>query len=183
MRENSNNTNTIDPLTIDPLTIDKEKANQKDLQDLSSSSFDKKEKEKKAAKAAKIEAAIEILEYLNLLAGRKFQTDPTKRGKDNVNWVVVLLNKGFTKDEVKAMIEYKCYEWKHDVKMKHLLQPITIFKRHGVRYTEIAIEAMENESLQRDIQARVKAEKKSSGILEVDEKTKETLERMKKYKH
>ena len=153
------------------------------MQDVPPLDLDKKRKEKKEAKEAQISEAVEIMKYLNLLAGRGFQVDPKGRGEKNIGYVVELLKKGFTKDEIKGMIEYKCYEWKHDVKMKHLLQPITIFKRHGERYIELAIEAMGNESLQRDIQARVKAEKKSSGILEVDEKTKETMERMKKYKH
>lgn len=91
-----------------------------------------------------LKKAVGVVELLNNLAGRKFSIDEKS---ENVKFVLGLKKKGFLWDDIELMVRYKVWEWKDDSNMKIYLRPITLFKRHGERYTREAIEIKENEDL------------------------------------
>lgn len=65
--------------------------------------------------------AIEILEHLNLKAGRKY-----KAVKANISMIEARL-KDFTKDELMAVVDDRCIAWAKDEKMSSYLRPETLF--------------------------------------------------------
>tara|TARA_R110000796_G_C14497240_1_gene428490 strand:+ start:256 stop:1149 length:894 start_codon:yes stop_codon:yes gene_type:complete len=101
-----------------------------------------------------IKSSVEVIEYFNELAGRKVSI---KENSENVKYVLALRKKVGNFDDIKNMVMVKCWEWKGDAKMQKYLEPITIFKRHGKRYTEEAKEAKENPNYQEILKAAKKA--------------------------
>lgn len=135
------------------------------------------EKEKSSAKKEKADLrkkvyqdqAVECMNLLNSLTGRKMSSSLTGRGSDNVKYLVALFKKGYSFDEVKLMIQYKCWEWGDSPKMKPSLRPITLFKRHGARYIEEANEAKDNPAFQNMLKDAKSAEdSKSVGMVAGD---------------
>lgn len=69
------------------------------------------------------EKAREIIVYLNEKAGTHYKYS-TPKTKALIN---ARLNEGFTIDAFKTVIDTKCDEWLHDVKMGKYLRPETLF--------------------------------------------------------
>jgi uncharacterized phage protein (TIGR02220 family) len=144
---NSQNETTIHPY-IDPLLhpcIDplEEKTlfpgeNEKLIEILKEKNKEKRESE------ILLDMGVEVVKYFNEMSGRNVSVNKSGRGSDNVKWVVDLLRKKYSVSDLKLMIEFKVYEWKGDDVMEKFLDPVTMFKRHGVRYIETAKEAKEN---------------------------------------
>ena len=109
------------------------------------------------------EKAIDIINFLNEYSGRNFSTAISGRGSDNVKMVKAIFKKGYTEEEVKLMIQFKCWEWKGNAKMEKHLQPVTIFQRHGTTYIEQAIEAKENPAFAAVLKAAKESETNGSG--------------------
>jgi uncharacterized phage protein (TIGR02220 family) len=64
----------------------------------------------------------EVIEYLNLKAGKKFDSNGA-----NAKFVSARLKDGATVDECKAVIDMKVQEWLDDPKMSLYLRPETLF--------------------------------------------------------
>lgn len=106
---------------------------------------DKREKRKREM----IDGAVKVVDLFNELLGRR--VDNSEQGK-NVGYVLGLRKKVGNYEDIELMVKYKVWEWKDDKKMCIHLKPITIFKRHGERYTEEALEIKGNESLFKKVQ-------------------------------
>ena len=65
----------------------------------------------------------EIITYLNDTLGAKFST----RAADTQEHINARLKEGYTVEDFKMMIEYKCLKWKNDGKMSQYLRPKTLF--------------------------------------------------------
>ncbi len=102
--------------------------------------LDKREQRKKEM----FDGAVKIIDLFNDLLGRR--VDNSIGGK-NVEYVLGLRKKVGNYEDIELMVKYKVWEWKDDKKMCIHLKPITIFKRHGERYTEEALEIKGNEEL------------------------------------
>lgn len=68
----------------------------------------------------------ELLETLNSLANRSY-TVTGERAKSNRDCVMKLLKKKYTKEEINAVIQTKCFEWVNNIKMSKFLRPETLF--------------------------------------------------------
>lgn len=69
-------------------------------------------------------AAVEILGYLNVRAGKAFR--PVK---SNVGLVLARLREGASVDDCKAVVDAKVAQWLGDAKMAEFLRPATLFGR------------------------------------------------------
>ena len=120
------------------------------------------EKEKSAAKKGKANlidlGAVEIMEHLIEMTGVKYSKNLIGRGSLNVKYVKALLSKKYTVDEIKLMIDFKCWEWIGSDKMQKHLVPVTLFKHHGIEYVEQAIIAKENPAFQAALKKAKKAQ-------------------------
>ena len=67
--------------------------------------------------------AIEVLNFLNQRAGKRFSDR-----KSNLTNINARLNEGFTIDELKQVIEVKVFQWAKSETMKSNLNPITLFR-------------------------------------------------------
>jgi len=156
---NTNIDNTNDSIVRYPSKSDFEKS-QMDLEngnDDQVNTDQKKEKNfGKKEKDSHTDQAVQIMQYFNEATGQDFSCARSGRGSKNVAWVRALIKKGYTPDELRAMIDMKAYEWGQDQRMRKYLVPVTIFKRHGEEYTEIAIQAIKNGDLRNSIQYRDK---------------------------
>lgn len=65
----------------------------------------------------------EIVAYLNEKANRSYRYHNTNTQK----LITARLNEGFTVDDFKAVIDYKCKEWLNNKEMEQYLQPSTLF--------------------------------------------------------
>lgn len=65
---------------------------------------------------------IEVIEYLNLKAGRNYKTVEA-----NSKFVLSRLNEGATIDDMKRVIDKKVLEWGNDATMNKYLRPATLF--------------------------------------------------------
>lgn len=74
------------------------------------------------AKNQRIEAAKQLLEYLNTQASRQYRPTPS-----NLKLITSRLDEGYTPDDVARVIERKCEEWLSDNKMVQYLRPSTLF--------------------------------------------------------
>lgn len=64
-----------------------------------------------------------VLEYLNLVGGKKHSFD-----EHHCELLQVLLKNGFTDDDFKKVIDFKCHQWKTNQKMNGYLRMETLFK-------------------------------------------------------
>lgn len=136
----------------------------------------KKEQADRVA-AQRVEDAIFIIQTLNQFAGRQLPHDPKGRGSKNVDYVVSLLRKKYTVEELELMVQFKCYEWV-GTKMAKNLSPITLFKRHGERYVQEAIEAKDNPAFLAAIRKAKEADSggQGSGLNQADSYTREVAD-------
>jgi len=67
--------------------------------------------------------AVEIIEHLNAVCGTRFQ----KTNKSALGLINARMNDGFTKEDLKTVIESKYNEWGSDSKMVGYLRPQTLF--------------------------------------------------------
>lgn len=105
-----------------------------------------------------VKSAIEVIEFLNECAGRKFPSNPDgegpANGTNNIKLVLKLYRKVHNFEDIKDMVLLKCYEWKGNVRMKTYLQPSTIFGREkSLGYVQSAIEARNNPEIKNMIDA------------------------------
>lgn len=63
-----------------------------------------------------------VLEYLNEKAGRRFEAVPA-----NIKLIIARIREGATVDQLKAVIDSKVRDWRHDPKMSQYLRPETLF--------------------------------------------------------
>lgn len=88
-----------------------------------------KSKPKEKPKNEGIESSVtEIIEHLNFCAGRKLAVTGD-RAENNREVTIYLLKKGYTTQEIKEVIELKCFEWGKNPKMANYLHPSTLFCR------------------------------------------------------
>ncbi len=68
------------------------------------------------------ESARQIIDYLNLTAGKKF-----KQTKTNHGFINARIKDGFSIDDLKSVIDKKTAEWSTDARMSQYLRPATLF--------------------------------------------------------
>ena len=139
-----------------------------------------KEEKTSGKKEERENQARELIKVLNDFAGRQLPYEEGKRGAStNVGYVVSLLKKKYTFDELELMIQYKCFEWVGTDSEKHL-QPITLFKRHGERYVQQAIEAKNNPKFLEAVRRHKEKQENSSqaNVLQATEITKGVAEEL-----
>lgn len=68
------------------------------------------------------ESARQIIDYLNLTAGKKF-----KQTKTNHGFINARIKDGFSIDDLKSVIDKKTAEWSTDSRMSQYLRPATLF--------------------------------------------------------
>lgn len=87
---------------------------------------DKSKEQKEKAKKEIVECDVtHVIDYLNARAGKRFST----KGEGARKMIHARLNDGYTVDDLKAVIDYKCAQWVNDPKMRQYLQPSTLFRR------------------------------------------------------
>lgn len=67
-------------------------------------------------------AEVEILAYLNEKAGRAYKPVPA-----NIKLIAARLKEGATPEDIRAVVDRKCAQWKGDAKMDEYLRPATLF--------------------------------------------------------
>ena len=67
--------------------------------------------------------AIEVLDYLNKMAKKRFSAR-----RSNLNFINVRLQEGITAQQLKQVIELKVFQWANDYQMKNHLNPETLFR-------------------------------------------------------
>jgi uncharacterized phage protein (TIGR02220 family) len=77
----------------------------------------------------------ELLETLNTMANRCY-TVTGARAKANRDFLMKLLKQKYTKEEISAVIQTKCFEWVNNVKMSKFLRPETLFGSKFHSYLE-----------------------------------------------
>lgn len=78
-----------------------------------------------------LEAMQEIIEYLNLKAGRRF----TGESRTFINAINKYMDKGITVQDFKGVIDFKCKEW-IGTKFEKYLRPDTLFRMNFESYLE-----------------------------------------------
>jgi len=68
------------------------------------------------------DSAIEIIDYLNKLAGRKY-----KPVEANLKLIRARMKEGHSVDDIRGVVERKCKEWPPGHKMNEYLRPATLF--------------------------------------------------------
>lgn len=68
--------------------------------------------------------ASEVLEFLNIKAGRQYQPVDA-----NLELIVARLRDGATETQLRQVVAKKCREWGSDEKMAEYLRPATLFNR------------------------------------------------------
>lgn len=106
----------------------------KEVQENNSSEIRQKPKEKAISKSLSVskdkendkevidEKVIAVIEYLNLVTGKKFSTT----GNDNIKHVIKRITEGYTMDNFKHVIDVKTAKWK-GTDMQDYLRPQTLF--------------------------------------------------------
>lgn len=87
------------------------------------------------------DVARELVLFLNECAGRSYSV---KAKSASMSAAVSLLKKDVSLEDAKLMVEFKCWEWLEDEKMKVYLRPSTLFKSKGTEYVETALMAKED---------------------------------------
>ena len=67
--------------------------------------------------------AIEVLDYLNKMAKKRFSAR-----RSNLNFINARLQEGITAQQLKQVIELKVFQWANDYQMKNHLNPETLFR-------------------------------------------------------
>ena len=67
--------------------------------------------------------AIEVLDYLNKMAKKRFSAR-----RSNLNFINARLQEGITAHQLKQGIELKVFQWANDYQMKNHLNPETLFR-------------------------------------------------------
>ena len=67
--------------------------------------------------------AIEVLDYLNKLAKKRFSAR-----RSNLTYINARLQEGITAQQLKHVIELKVFQWSNDTMMKNHLNPETLFR-------------------------------------------------------
>jgi len=98
----------------------------------------KTKKDTPAPRAAKVdysENVAEIVAHLNLKAKSRFRPDTSGTVKN----ISGRLKQGYTVDDFKTVIDFKCSQWLHDTKMCEFLRPETLFcEKHFEGYLNAA---------------------------------------------
>lgn len=66
--------------------------------------------------------APELLDYLNKKTGQHYRPVPS-----NLSLLQARLKEGATPEDIRAVIDHKCFEWQNDPKMSQYLRPKTLF--------------------------------------------------------
>jgi uncharacterized phage protein (TIGR02220 family) len=77
----------------------------------------------------------ELLETLNSMANRCY-TVTGARAKANRDILMKLLKQKYTREEINAVIQTKCFEWGNNIKMSKFLRPETLFGSKFHSYLE-----------------------------------------------
>ncbi|KVU10679.1 hypothetical protein WK62_05290 [Burkholderia ubonensis] len=95
-----------------------------DVQKMSASNADKKRtrEEKRREEEKHMSGAVEVIEYLNVKAGRNFEAI-----ESNTKFLIARMREGATVERLKAVIDAKVKEWLNDPKMSQYLRPATLF--------------------------------------------------------
>jgi uncharacterized phage protein (TIGR02220 family) len=99
-------------------------ASPQSVPEMSASDADKKRtrEEKRREEEKHMSSAGEVLDYLNLKAGRNFE-----KVDANAKPIIARLREGATLDRMKAVVDAKVAEWRNDPKMCQYLRPATLF--------------------------------------------------------
>ena len=105
----------------------KESSNDKENQDsnvtVTSRNGTEEELEEELDKERDSKYIVEIINYLNDVAGRNYRTTTRKTR----SLIRARMNEGFTVDDFKKVIDIKNDEWKDDPKMQKFIRPETLF--------------------------------------------------------
>lgn len=83
---------------------------------------------------------IEILQYLNELAGKRF-----KPIKSNLTPIIARLKDGYTVQELKEIVQVKTLDWKNNEVMNQHLCPTTLFRASNTdKYLNYILAIKEN---------------------------------------
>ena len=94
------------------------------VRETSASDADKKRtrEEKRREEEKHMLSAVEVIDYLNVKAGRNFDAV-----ESNTKFIVARMREGTPVEKLKAVIDAKVTEWLHDSKMSQYLRPATLF--------------------------------------------------------
>ena len=107
--------------------------------------------------------SLSLIEYLNDKVGTEYKAD-----KATTERISILLEDGYTEEQIRTVIDRKCSEWLNDEKMRTYLRPSTLFGDKFPEYVAAPISvAFERE--------RNEADKRESLTEELDQK-KQTLD-------
>jgi len=83
-----------------------------------------KQKSLKAEKIKNKEIVEEIIAYLNEKANKHFKAT----NKEAIKFINGRLSEGYSKEDLKAVIDNRCEKWLNDEKMNEYLRPSTLFR-------------------------------------------------------
>ena len=72
---------------------------------------------------AHMEIIKEVIKHLNAQTGKEYRWE----ARDNQNIIAARLNEGYSKEDLKKVIDNQCDQWLHDEKMAVFLRPATLF--------------------------------------------------------
>lgn len=146
------------------------------LFDLNDPSPEKKKVPAKKKSQADFRAdADQVIDELNLYAGRKYATGTTRGAEANRKKVTSLLRKGYPVDEITDMIMFKVYQWKGG-KMEQYLQPSTLFGGKAEQYIQEAGQAKTDPAFAAKVQEWKAADLKETGGIVLTSKTADVLQ-------
>lgn len=119
----------------------------------------------------------ELLETLNTLANRCY-TVTGERAKSNRDFVLKLLKKKYTKDEINAVIQTKCFEWVNNVKMSKFLRPSTLFGSNFQTYLEEYNNLKSNPHFAEQFKKNVNATKPSNTAFDTAQQIADSVARL-----
>lgn len=84
--------------------------------------------------------AIEVLNFLNQVAGKRYSARKT-----NLQHISARLHEGFTIQQLKQIVEIKTYQWKKEITMSSHLNPETLFRPSKIeKYLQEVEEVLKN---------------------------------------
>lgn len=119
----------------------------------------------------------EILSSLNELTGTNVAVDG-KRAKTNRDAVKKLLKNDYTKEEILAVIQTKCFEWLNNREMVQYLRPSTLFGNKFQTYLDQYNNLKSNLRLAEQFKAKINATKPANTAFDAAQQVADSVARL-----
>lgn len=115
-----------------------------------------------------------LLNYLNHLSGRKIVVEG-ERAENSRKMVRKLLSKKYTEQEIKEVIQCKCFEWGRNPKMFDYLHPSTLFSGNFQKYLDLVNDLKSNPEKAELFKRKINGESKSNNASRISQDFKNAI--------